>query len=167
MDRIISINEKETTLELLYNGKRWDNRDLDEYRQLEIHSSCGECEVTLIEESPLDIGKSKKGTKAFCHVSCDIKKPSPDRPNEGNVNVHVTFSPMANIVFDTHRLPENCTQIVRTVEKVLKESRMIEMEALCIIAGDKVRLQDGFMYLMALFKRINTRYGTLLLIFMF
>ena len=92
----------------------------------------------VLDKGSLSVEPQTRGTKVFCHVACDIGNSSIDRPNEGNVQVHVSFSPMATLAFDVHRLPEVCTQISRTLEKTVRESRLIETESLCIIAGDKV-----------------------------
>jgi exosome complex component RRP45 len=140
MDRPISNNERETTLTLLESGKRWDGRRCDHYRRVIMCPHRGECEVTLVEEGQFGRETQRKCTKVFCHVACEIGRPSPDRPNEGGVTVHVVFSPMPNIVFDSYRWSEACTQMSQTLEKVLRESRLIETESLCIIAGDKVSL---------------------------
>jgi exosome complex RNA-binding protein Rrp42 (RNase PH superfamily) len=100
-------------------------------------SSYRTCEVTFVEQSRFE-SSGKKGTKVICHVVCEIGKPSIDRPNEGGINVHVVFSPMASMVFDSYRLPETCIQTSRTLEKVLRDLCVIETESLCIIAGHKV-----------------------------
>ena len=64
------------------------------------------------------------------------------RPNEGSVRFNVEFSPMASPNFDAGRPGEAAIELARLVERSLRETRAIDQEALCVLAGRKVRVRE-------------------------
>ena len=105
----------------------------------------------------------------MCVTTADIIPPFPDRPAEGFIQFSAEFSRMAGEEFEVcaraattcphRRCPSSahmrvlvlwcCAQegrpsidsveLGRVVERALKDSRAIDTEALCIMAGEKVR----------------------------
>ena len=49
---------------------------------------------------------------------------------------------MASPSFEVGRPSPECTEVTRTLERCLKESRAVDTESLCIIAGEKVRKRE-------------------------
>jgi len=70
-------------------------------------------------------------------TTCEVTEPYPDRPMEGFFTFDVQFSPMAAPEFDSNRSIFGI-ELSRIIERGLKESRAIDTEALCIVAGLKV-----------------------------
>ena len=76
--------------------------------------------------------------RVFACVSCHVIQPRPQRPTEGQLFFNVELSPMASPSFDVGRPSSLSTEINRTLERCVKESRAVDTESLCIIAGEKV-----------------------------
>ncbi len=62
----------------------------------------------------------------------------PARPNEGTLRFNVEYSPMASPEFGGGRPSEGAMEMVRLLEQVLRNSRAVDREALCVLAGHKV-----------------------------
>ncbi len=58
---------------------------------------------------------------------------------QGSVRFNVECSPMASPAFDAGRPGPLAVQLARLVERALKQSGALDCEALCVIAGRKVR----------------------------
>jgi exosome complex component RRP45 len=67
-----------------------------------------------------------------------VVEPSSHRPAEGVIRYSVEFSPMAAPSFQAGRPLPAAVEVLRVVERALKESRAVETESLCIVAGEKV-----------------------------
>jgi exosome complex component RRP45 len=70
-------------------------------------------------------------------VSGEIVAPYLDRPTEGFYSFNIDFSPMADPSLEMAR--GFLVEVGRVVERGLRESRAIDTEALCIVAGQKVK----------------------------
>eukprot|EP01102_Stenamoeba_stenopodia_P008509 TRINITY_DN2452_c0_g1_i1.p1 TRINITY_DN2452_c0_g1~~TRINITY_DN2452_c0_g1_i1.p1 ORF type:complete len:445 (-),score=155.29 TRINITY_DN2452_c0_g1_i1:29-1363(-) len=77
-------------------------------------------------------------TKVYVVTTSEIVEPFPDRPTEGFFTFNTEFSPMASPFFEPGRPSEAAIELGRVVERALRESRAIDTEALCIIAGQQV-----------------------------
>ena len=101
-------------------------------------------------------------TKVLAQVSCQVGEPRAARPNEGQLHVQVRpkdpddkehnfFKPHLHRPEQVEFLPtcaprfaegssgdEDVTEVSRLLERVLKESRCLDMESLCIIAEESV-----------------------------
>ena len=51
---------------------------------------------------------------------------------------NVEYSPMASSEFEGGRHPEAAMEMIRLLEQVLRNSRAVDREALCVLAGQKV-----------------------------
>ena len=60
------------------------------------------------------------------------------RPNEGSLKFNVEFSPMASPNFEPGRPTENANELARLIERGLRETKAVDLEALCVLAGRKV-----------------------------
>lgn len=130
----LSTNEKEFLLESLKEGFRIDNtsletRKLDEIRIPTINLS--KTEYGYIE---LDWGM----TKLAVRVSSKIVQPYEDRPFEGLFSINCEISSMALPKFDNYGKSSQEVLISRLIEKAIKRSNSLDLESLCIIAGEKV-----------------------------
>lgn len=117
-------------------GFRLDGRRRTSARRAHINlgPSWGEAEVTLDR------------TRAIASATVEAITPTTDRPNEGVVQISVELStassePAAREIAGLRGGPASsaATAELRTiVERVLRESRAIDTEALCILSGVKV-----------------------------
>lgn len=78
-------------------------------------------------------------TKLSVRVTAQIVKPYPDRPFEGIFTINSEVSPQASLKFDTTRQQQQDEVLVsRILEKAIRRSNAVDLESLCIVAGDKV-----------------------------
>ncbi|MCO5603312.1 hypothetical protein L7F22_057461 [Adiantum nelumboides] len=77
-------------------------------------------------------------TLVMCSVSGQLVQPFPDRPNEGSLSVFTEFSPMADATFEPGRQGENAVELGRVIDRGLRESRAVDTESLCVLAGKAV-----------------------------
>ncbi|NP_001155833.1 3 exoribonuclease-like [Acyrthosiphon pisum] len=112
--------EKTFILEAASQKIRLDGRKKDEYRPLKIAYGLdwGNCLVTL------------GCTRVFAQVSCEIYQPNNSRPNEGVLQISAELAGDNKI--------NDLTKINQVLERFYKDSKCIDLEALCIIAEEKV-----------------------------
>lgn len=80
-------------------------------------------------------------TMVIAIVSAEIVEPNASRPNDGSIQFHVDLGPMANPVFQVGRDSINndvSSDIAYYIERMIRGSRAVDTEALCILAGEKV-----------------------------
>ncbi|XP_078434769.1 exosome complex component RRP45A-like isoform X2 [Wolffia australiana] len=68
-------------------------------------------------------------------VTAELVQPYRDRPNEGILSIFAEFSPMADPCFETGRQGELPVELGRIIDRGLRESWALDMEALCVISG--------------------------------
>ena len=90
------------------------------------------------------------GTSVIAAVTADVVAPHADRPKDGMITVFVDLSPVAAAAWDGSKRsgggsnalndPIHTYQITleRTLHRIIRESRAIDTEALCLIAGKSV-----------------------------
>ena len=75
-------------------------------------------------------------------VSCNVTAPLPERPYEGQVNIYSELSAMSLPHYEAGQRGQTADEensLNRLLEKSIRRSGMVDREALCIIAGEKVR----------------------------
>lgn len=125
----ISNNERLYVIEGLKNGLRLNGRRLDEMREPQII-------IPKEEYGFVEVGFGK--TRLAVRVSCEITKPFEDRPFEGIFTISTELSPMASPSFEVGRNTDDEVLASRIIEKALRRSNSLDLENLCIIAGEKV-----------------------------
>ncbi len=118
-------------LEMIKNGKRIDGRKLEDFRKIEIinnviSSAEGSCRVK--------IGK----TEVIVGIKLGTGTPFPDVPDDGTMSVTAEFSPIASPDFEPGPPSPDATELARVVDRGIRESHMIELDKLCITAGENV-----------------------------
>ncbi|KAJ4975279.1 hypothetical protein NE237_000385 [Protea cynaroides] len=71
-------------------------------------------------------------------VTCQLLQPYRDRPNEGTLSIFTEFSPMADPSFEVGRPGEFAVELGRIIDRGLRESRAVDTESLCVVAGKLV-----------------------------
>ncbi|KAJ2383599.1 3'-5'-exoribonuclease, partial [Coemansia sp. RSA 2603] len=113
-------------LEALSKGLRVDGRGIYDYRALRIlfGPASGMAEVHLGQ------------TRVLARVTCEVVRPSADRPTEGTVQFTSELGTLAAPHLDRSVGQE--VTLARMLERVLRQSRAVDTEALCIVAGEQV-----------------------------
>ncbi|XP_052292356.1 exosome complex component RRP45A-like isoform X2 [Citrus sinensis] len=71
-------------------------------------------------------------------VTGQLAQPYRDRPNEGTLSIYTEFSPMADPSFEPGRPGESAVELGLIVDRGLRESRAVDTESLCVLAGKLV-----------------------------
>ncbi|XP_072112202.1 exosome complex component RRP45 [Mobula birostris] len=120
--------ERQFILQAIAEKQRLDGRQTYDYRNIKITfgTEFGCCIVEL--------GK----TRLLAQVSCELVTPKPSRPTEGIIFFNLELSPMASPAFETGRQSELLVKLNRLLERCLRNSKCIDTESLCVVAGAKV-----------------------------
>lgn len=77
-------------------------------------------------------------TKVLASVTSEIVEPSIGRAYEGSIRINLELSPMASPAFDNNKISDKNIEIQRLLEKNIKDSHCLDLEALCLVSGEKV-----------------------------
>lgn len=125
----ISTNEHRYVLELLTHGIRINGRKLREMRT----------PVITLSDREWGFATVKFGdTLVAVRVSCKVEKPYEDRPFEGIFTINAEISPMASPSFENGKSTDSEVLLARLIEKAIRRSNALDVESLCIVAGEKV-----------------------------
>ncbi|CAA0813223.1 Protein ECERIFERUM 7 [Striga hermonthica] len=121
----MTLNEKKFIETALLSDLRIDGRGPFDYRSLTIQfgSEDGSSEVKLGQ------------TRVMGFVTSQLVQPYRDRPNEGTLAIFTEFSPMADPSFEVGRPGEFAVELGRIIDRGLRESRAVDTESLCVVAG--------------------------------
>ncbi|XP_058225924.1 exosome complex component RRP45A-like isoform X1 [Rhododendron vialii] len=124
----MTVNEKKFIETALVADIRVDGRRPFDYRRLTIKfgREDGSSEVQLGQ------------THVMGFVTSELVQPYRDRQNEGTLSIFTEFSPMADPSFEAGRAGESAVELARIIDRGLRESRAVDMESLCVIAGKLV-----------------------------
>ncbi|NXC38392.1 EXOS9 protein, partial [Penelope pileata] len=120
--------ERRFLLRAIQERKRLDGRQCYDYRNVRISfgPERGCCVVEL--------GR----TRVLGQVSCELVPPKPSRAAEGILFCNVELSPMAAPGFEPGRQSELLVKLNRLIERCLRNSKCVDTESLCVVAGEKV-----------------------------
>lgn len=107
---------------------RIDGRALAAYRKMGIRFG----------DTPGEVEVNFGPTRVLAVCSGEIVVPEASRANEGRITFTVEYGPMASPAFDIGRPTPQAYTAGNLLERLLKGSRAIDAEALCIIGGQKV-----------------------------
>ncbi|MEM5815020.1 MAG: exosome complex protein Rrp42 [Candidatus Aenigmatarchaeota archaeon] len=114
--------------EALDREKRIDGRSFLDYRKIEIINNVS----TKAEGSALvKLGS----TKVVAGVKLGIGEPFEDSPNEGILIVNAEFSPLSSPNIEPGPPDENAIELARIIDRIVRESQMIDLEKLFIEEG--------------------------------
>src|SRR3989338_5603014 len=115
----------------LASGKRADGRAFDQYRALVLEPGYvpkaeGSCLARLCD------------TQVLAGIKLSIGTPYPDTPDKGNISVSAELGPLANPAFEVGPPREESIELARVVDRGIRESKMLDLAALCITPKEKV-----------------------------
>ncbi len=127
----VSIIKQDFVRNLLKEGKREDGRGLDQFRDLEITTNY----ISKAQGSArVRLGK----TQLVAGVKVQVETPYNDTPKRGNFMTSAELNPMASPYFEPGPPRIEAIELARVTDRSLRESGIIDMEALCIEEGQKV-----------------------------
>ncbi len=123
--------QKQRIIEYLKQGKRFDGRKTDEYREIKI-------ELGISENAEGSCSVKFGNTEVWAGVKMEVLEPYPDSPDKGNFVTTVELSPMASEEFESGPPRIEAIELGRIIDRGIRESGFIEFEKLCIKQGEKV-----------------------------
>lgn len=112
-------------------GKRFDKRELWEFRDLKVETN-----VSNKAEGSVRVKLGK--TEVVVGVKMDVSEPYPDSPNKGNLMVTAELLPLSSPRFESGPPKFPAIEVGRLVDRVIREGKFIDVEKLCIEEGKKV-----------------------------
>lgn len=124
----LSLSEYNFVLKALAENTRLDRRQVYDVRTMnvEFFKIRGGCIASLGE------------TKVSAQCSAELVKPKDTRPNEGLLKINLELSPMAAQHFEPGKQSDYGVELNRLLERNVKQSQCLDLESLCIRAGEKV-----------------------------
>ena len=115
----------------LQDGKRFDDRKLDQFRDLEIETG-----VSKNAEGSVRVKLGK--TEVIVGVKMDVVEPYPDSLDKGNMIVSAELLPLSSPRFENGPPRFPAIELGRVIDRGIRESKFIDFEKLCIKKGEKV-----------------------------
>ncbi|HUR61124.1 MAG TPA: exosome complex protein Rrp42 [Candidatus Thermoplasmatota archaeon] len=129
-DNPLSLIKKDFIRTLIKDGKREDGRTFDEVRPLDI-------QVNYISRAQGSARVKLGKTQVVAGVKVQVEKPYDDTPNRGNFMTSAELNPMASPHFEPGPPRIEAIELARVTDRALRESGVIDFEALCITPAEK------------------------------
>ncbi len=131
MSSVISEIRKDFLYNLILKGERADGRGFEQYREVSIERDV----IKKAEGSAL----VKLGTsQVLVGVKMQPGEPFPDSPNRGVIITNAELVPLASPAFEPGPPNEVGIELARVVDRGVRESKAVDLEALCIVPGKQV-----------------------------
>lgn len=128
---VISEIRKDFIYNLILKGERADGRNFDQYREISIERDV----IKKAEGSALvKLGSSQ----VLVGIKMQPGEPFPDSPNRGVIITNAELVPLASPTFEPGPPNEIGIELARVVDRGVRESKAVDLEALCIVPGKQV-----------------------------
>src|SRR5512137_509775 len=128
---VISEIKKDYLYNLILKGERADGRGFDQYREISIERDV----IRKAEGSALvKIGSSQ----VLVGIKMQPGEPFPDSPNRGVIITNAELVPLASPTFEPGPPNEIGIELARVVDRGVRESKAVNLEALCIVPEKQV-----------------------------
>jgi exosome complex component RRP42 len=117
--------------EYLLQGKRFDGRKPEEFREMTIETG-----VSKNAEGSARVRLGK--TEVIVGIKMDVTSPYADSAGEGNLMVSAEFLTMSSPRLDLGPQPFESLELARVIDRGVRESHFIKLDKLCIKEGEKV-----------------------------
>ena len=131
MVNIVPEITRKSIVELIENGERADSRSLDEYRDISV-------EIGVIEKAEGSARVKIGNTQLIVGIKPQLGSPFSDTPNVGVLMTNSELLPMASPSFEPGPPDERSVELARVTDRCLREGKILDLEKLCIIEGEKV-----------------------------
>jgi len=115
----------------LAEGKRFDGRKLEDFRDIEIETG-----VSKNAEGSARVKLGK--TEVIVGIKMNVSEPYADSPDKGNMMVTSEFLPLSSDRFELGPPKIESIELARVIDRAIRESKFIEFDKLCIKEGEKV-----------------------------
>lgn len=115
----------------LDEGKRFDGRTLEEFREISVETG-----VSKNAEGSARVKLGK--TEVLVGIKMNMGEPYPDSPNKGNLMVTAELLPLSSPRFESGPPKFPAIELGRVMDRVVRESKFIDTEKLCVKEGEKV-----------------------------
>ena len=116
---------------LAEQGKREDGRPFNEFRNIEI-------ETGLFSKAEGSARVKIGNTQVIAGIKIIIGTPYPDTPESGVMTTAAELIPMASPDFEAGPPRENAIELARVVDRGIRESKIIEVDKLCLEPGEAI-----------------------------
>jgi exosome complex component RRP42 len=128
---VVETIRKAQMVQLLAEGKRMDERALDQPRPLKI-------ETGVIQKANGSARVTLGNTQVIAGVKIATGTPFPDTPDKGLLVVNAEILPMASPYAEPGPPSEEAIELARVVDRGIRESEMVDLTKLCLIPGKSV-----------------------------
>jgi len=122
---------KKRIIEYASQGKRFDDRDLLEYRPTSIKFG-----ISNMAEGSAEVSMGQ--TKVIAGVKLAVAEPYADSEEEGNLMVTVELSPLSSENFQTGPPDVFAIEMARIIDRGIRESGIVDFKKLCIKKAELV-----------------------------
>jgi exosome complex component RRP42 len=128
---VVETIRKTQMVQLLADGKRMDERALDQHRPLKI-------ETGIIQKANGSARVTLGNTQVIAGVKIATGTPFPDTPDKGLLVVNAEILPMSSPYAEPGPPSEEAIELARVVDRGIRESEMVDLTKLCLIPGKSV-----------------------------
>ena len=130
-EEVVSQIKKGHIHKLLSMGRRVDGRGTEEYRPIVV-------ETGIIESAQGSARVKVGGTDVVVGIKMDVGSPFPDTPDRGVLTTNAELIPLASPTFESGPPDPSAIELSRVIDRGIRESEMIDLQALCIKHGEEV-----------------------------
>src|SRR5437867_11921489 len=116
---------------LASTGQRVDGRGLDQPQKVSVDRA-------FIKTAEGSASVKLRNTVVLIGIKKSVGEPYPDAPNTGVLSTSVELIPMASPTFEAGPPRPDAIELARVVDRGIRESKMVNMEKLCITPKEKV-----------------------------
>lgn len=127
----ISNLTKKRIKDYLEAGKRFDNREMLDYRDIEI-------EIGISKNAEGSARVKLGNTEVVAGIKLDVGEPYTDHEGEGTMITTMELLPLSSEDFNYGPPKIDAIEIARIIDRGIRESGMIDFEKLCVKKGEKV-----------------------------
>ncbi len=128
---VVETIRKAQMVELLSKGKRMDERGPDEHRELKIQTG-------IIQKANGSALVTLGNTEVIAGVKIATGVPFPDTPDKGLLVVNAEILPLSSAYAEPGPPSEEAIELARVVDRGIRESEMVDLTKLCLVAGKVV-----------------------------
>lgn len=115
----------------LKEGKRFDGRSLDSFRDLTIENN-----VSKKAEGSVKVKLGK--TEVMAGVKVKVGEPFPDAPDEGNLIVSAELSAISSQRYESGPPQADAIELSRVIDRGIREGGVVDLQKLSIKSGEKI-----------------------------
>jgi len=128
---IVPVIKRDYICNLAKQGKRVDGRKFEEYRKISI-------ETNVVNKAEGSARVKIGNTQVLAGIKMDVGEPYPDTPESGVLTTAAELIPLASPDFESGPPQEDAIELARVVDRGVRESKVIELDKLCIEPNEKV-----------------------------